>query len=312
MIYEKAEDIIQDKVFLNLPGYIPHAAVFLKLECFNLGNSIKLKAARALIDDAELNHSLKIKRKVIESSSGNLGLALSIVCSSRGYDFTCVVDKNTLVQNIKAMKVYGSKVVVIDKLDDQGGYLASRLEYIEQQLKENNDLIWPNQYINPCNPLAHANLTAKSIIEEFPNVDYLFVGTGTAGTLMGCIKKFKESSPNTKIIAVDSIGSVTFGTPSAPRLIPGLGASVMPPFFEATDLNEVIQIHESETIETCHNLAKKYGYMAGGSTGTVLAAIKKHQHLIPNNATVVAISPDAGERYLDTIYCNTWTNKNFN
>jgi len=311
VIYNRAEEIVHDSVFLHLPDYIPQAETFLKLECFNLGNSIKVKAAKALVDDAEINKNLREKRKVIESSSGNLGLALSVVCSSRNYDFTCVVDKNTLSQNIKAMEAYGTRVVTVTQRDSQGGFLGTRLKFIKDRLAKDPDLVWLNQYENQCNPQIHSSTTASSILAEFPHVDYLFVGAGTCGTLAGCVNAFAAKSPSTKIIAVDSLGSVIFGTPPGRRLIPGIGASVRPPLFSEYHLADKLQVPEIATIRTCNEIAKRYGYLPGGSTGTVLSAIKMYCNKIEPNSTLVAISPDAGERYLETLYCDEWKQTNF-
>ncbi|EFP95683.1 2,3-diaminopropionate biosynthesis protein SbnA [Vibrio caribbeanicus] len=311
MIFKKIDDVLHDDVFLEINGLIDDLDVIIKLECFNLGHSIKLKTAKALIDAAEVDGIDASKNRIIESSSGNLGVALSAICASRNYDFTCVVDKNTLKSNIKQMEAYGAKVIVIDKPDNRDGYLGSRIRYIKEQLSYDKDLIWLNQYRNPANIEAHSSKTAQKIINEFPNLDYLFVGAGTTGTLMGCVDAFKNQLPKTKIIAVDSIGSVTFGAPRSKRHIPGLGASVMPFFFDDEYLTDKIQVSEIETIKMCREIASKYGYLPGGSTGTVVAAIKKYASKIPKGSSVVAISPDSGERYVSTIYCDEWVHKNY-
>ena len=312
MIYQRADDILHDRVFLQLDDFIPQTAIHLKLECFNLGNSIKLKPARALVDDAERNRGLKQKRKIIESSSGNLGLALSVICSSRNYHFTCVADANTLPQNIKAMEVYGTDVVVITQKDANGGYLDNRLTFIREAMAKDPDLIWLDQYRNLNNPKTHAQLTATSILEQFGHVDYLFIGSGTTGTLMGCAEHFKKVSPHTKIIAVDAVGSVIFGTPAGPRYIPGLGSSVGAPLLNHHLVDDLVHVPEINTIKACRRLAQQYGYLGGGSTGTVLAAIVAYQQHIAPDSVVVAISPDAGERYIDTIYNDQWCQTHFN
>jgi 2,3-diaminopropionate biosynthesis protein SbnA len=311
MQVDSIEKFVTDDVFLELGQFIPFRNVYLKLEGFNAGGSIKLKTATALVRDAETHRHLKSKRKFIESSSGNLGIALSVIAAARGYHFTCVVDKNSSEQSISIMRALGTTVVVIDKRDAQGGYLGSRLEYIRAALAQDPDQIWLNQYQNRANPGIHAALTAQSILDEFGQVDYLFVGAGTTGTLMGCVAAFRLHSPVTRLVAVDSIGSVTFGTPGQRRHLPGLGASVMPHFFDGMQVDDMIQIPEAETIATCRDVAVRYGYLGGASTGTVLAAVRRMHATIPPNARVVAISPDLGHTYLDTVYNNAWCNETY-
>ncbi|ACS85469.1 2,3-diaminopropionate biosynthesis protein SbnA [Musicola paradisiaca] len=306
MRYQTAENVNDGHAFLEINDFIKNNSVHVKIENMNPGGSIKIKTAIALINAAEKNLGLKEKKNVIESSSGNLGIALSIICAARQYKFTCVADKNTLPHTIKVMKAYGAEVIVIDKPDPERGYLGGRLNYIRKRLISDNSLVWTNQYESLANRDAHANLTARELLNEFPNIDYLFIAAGTAGTLMGCVKTITEESPATKIIAVDTKGSVIFGTPPAPRYIPGMGASVPPPLFDSKDLFDMVQVSEIDTVQTCRSVARRYGFLAGGSTGTVLTAIQEYSHKIPAGSVVVMISPDGGERYIDTIYSDEW------
>ncbi len=204
------------------------------------------------------------------------------------------------------MKAYGAEVIVIEKPDPEKGYLGSRLNYIRKTLMSDNNLVWTNQYECPDNSEAHARLTARELLIEFPVIDYLFVAAGTTGTLMGCVQTITEESPATKIIAVDTEGSVIFGTPPAPRYIPGMGASVPPPLFDSKNLFDMVQVSEMDTVQTCRMVAQRYGFLAGGSTGTVLTAIQHYSHKIPTGSVVAMISPDGGERYIDTIYSDEW------
>lgn len=306
--------IITDNVFVRIPeddSVIP--GVVLKLEGFNLAGSIKMKTALAIMDDLEIKGALTetLRPHIIESSSGNLGVALSIVCSTRGIPFTCVTDINTSMTNIRLMQIYGADVVIIKERDENGGFLHSRIRYIQKQLKENPGMIWANQYVNPACKEAHIRWTCPAILNNYSTVDYLFVGAGTTGTLMGCCEYFKKHSPGTKVIGVDSIGSVTFTGKSGVRFIPGIGASRRPELFDPELPYELIQMPETETIKMCMYLKKKYGLLVGGSTGTVLAAIPAMAGKIPPNSTIVAISPDLGERYLDTIYDEDWVKHKF-
>jgi N-(2-amino-2-carboxyethyl)-L-glutamate synthase len=302
--------LINDNHFLQISG-LCDALVNLKVEGLNPAGSIKIKTAIFIVDALEQEGRITNKTQLIESSSGNLGVALALVCAQRGYNFVCVIDPNTSSQNRKLISALGARVIVVDKRDENGGYLNTRIQTIKDIVSQNPNYIWLNQYKNPANPKAHFETTAKFIAEKFQHVDYLFVGAGTTGTLMGCKQYFAEYRPRTKIVAVDSVGSVTFGTPAGPRYIPGLGTSRKPEIFDPTGLHSVVHISEGQTIQMCRWLAKTRGFLAGGSTGTVLAAIYESRDHISSDDVVVSISPDMGERYLDTIYSDDWVIERF-
>jgi hypothetical protein len=167
-------------------------------------------------------------------------------------------------------------------------------------------LVWLNQYANLANIRAHKERTAKAIHRELGEIDALFVGVGTTGTLMGCLEYFSENSPRTRVVAVDAVGSVTFGGSPAPRFIPGLGTSRRPEIFTDSDAFEKVHIEEIDAIATCRMLAARYGLLVGGSTGTVLAAVRLLTPTLRSCRRIVAISPDMGDKYLDTVYSDTW------
>jgi len=303
-------EIINDHNFVRLRKVGPRN-LFMKIEALNAAGSIKMKTALGMIRDLEARGRIVPDTILIESSSGSLGVALSIICAERGYRFTCVVDPNTSLHNIKVMRALGATVVIVDRRDENGGFLASRIAYIKELAATDPNYLWLNQYANPENPRAHAQTTALSIFESFDQVDYLFVGAGTTGTLMGCLQFFREHSPRTKVVAVDSIGSVTFGHPPGKRFIPGLGTSRRPEIFSPEGIYATEMITEADTIAMCRYLARSNGILAGGSTGTVLCAAHNWRHRIAPEATAVAISPDFGERYLDTVYDDEWVRERF-
>ncbi|WP_318036708.1 2,3-diaminopropionate biosynthesis protein SbnA [Streptomyces chengmaiensis] len=311
MIYRYAHDVVLDDIFLDLDGFIPGVELLLKVEGLNPAGSIKLKAAVGLLDDAERRGLLRPGGSVIESSSGNLGIALSSVCAARGYRFTCVVDPNTPRQSIALMEAYGAQAVIVRERDANGGYLQTRIDYIQRRLRDDPALVWPNQYANPANPRAHYERTAAAIARQVNGVDCLFVGAGTTGTLMGCARYFRKHSPGTRIVAVDSVGSVTFGTPPGKRHIPGLGASRRPEIFDRGLVDAFVQVPEADAVRMCRRITAERGLAVGGSTGTVLAAVERQREEIPAGARVVAISPDLGDRYLNTVYDDLWVFERF-
>jgi cysteine synthase A len=244
--------------------------------------------------------------RLIESTSGNLGVALAVVSAAKNYQLTCVTDPNCNATSVAMMRALGAEVVIIRDRDANGGYLGSRIAYIQNRLAAEPNLYWLNQYGNPNNPAAHEQYTAPAVLKAFGRVDHLFIGVGTGGTLMGCVDYFRRRSPNTRIIAVDTVGSVNFGSAPGTRHIPGLGTSQRPKILDAGAPDKVMLIPEWETVRECRWLARTTGLLAGGSTGTVLAAARREAASIPTDATVVAIAPDLGERYLNSVYDDDW------
>jgi N-(2-amino-2-carboxyethyl)-L-glutamate synthase len=290
--------IVGDSNFVRLKG-LGFENLHLKLESCNPAGSIKMKTAIGLIDSYAERRLIHKDTVLIESSSGNLGVALAMICAERGYKFCCVVDPNTNLHNIKMMEAFGAQIVIVTERDDNDGYLGTRIRYIRDAVNRDPRYLWLNQYSNPANARTHEQTTARSIHIAFPALDYLVVGAGTTGTLMGCVQYFRKHSPRTKIIAVDSAGSVTFGQAPGKRFIPGLGSSQMPPIFRANHLHKQQVVDERATVAMCR------------WTGTVVAGLAAPSAQIPKDAVVVAISPDAGERYLETLYNDEWVMQKF-
>ncbi|MCF5395611.1 2,3-diaminopropionate biosynthesis protein SbnA, partial [Pseudomonas syringae] len=308
-MYNSLCEIVHDQAFLKVTGL--GTDFFLKMESLNPAGSIKLKTAVGLINDLQARGLLGPDTILIESSSGNLGVALAMICAERGIPFTCVVDPNSSSHNIRMMRSYGAEVIQVEIPDDNGGFLGTRIELIREKVASDPRYVWLNQYENAANPRAHARTTARSISQHFGHVDYVFVGAGTTGTLMGCIQHFQRHHPTTRIIAVDSVGSVTFDTPASRRFIPGLGTSQRPPIFNADGIHALEMVPESHTVAMCRILARSKGLLVGGSTATVIAAVHAWRERIEPGSVVVALSPDWGERYLDTLYDDHWVEQRF-
>jgi 2,3-diaminopropionate biosynthesis protein SbnA len=311
VILDNAYEIITDDLYVRVDGVLPDSELFLKIEGLNLAGSIKIKTAVNLITDAENRGILRPGDRVIESSSGSLGIALALVCAGKGYPFTCVSDPNASTHSTALIRALGAEVVIIDERDANGGFLGSRLEYLRKRLEVEDDLVWLNQYTNPANPEVHARCTAASVLREFGYIDYLFVGAGTTGTLMGCAQYFKRFSPHTEIVAVDAVGSVTFGHAAGPRHIPGIGTSRKPELCDPDAVDHVVLIKETDAVRMCRWLARERGLVVGGSTGSVVSAVAQMAVAIPRGKRVVAISPDLGERYLQTVYDDEWVTARF-
>jgi cysteine synthase A len=261
-----------------------------------------------MVEAAERNGILRPGSVLVESSSGNLGVALSMIAASKGYGFICVTDSRCNLTTRLLMEALGSEVHVITEPDPISGYLGARMNYVRALCASDDRCVWLNQYTNAEAWKAHYRTTAPAIARQFPELDVLFVGAGTTGTLMGCARYFQERHPSVRIVAIDPVGSVSFGTPASRRMIPGLGMGVRPPLLDESFVDEVVHVEEADAIRACHRMARR-GFLFGGSTGTVVSGamswLARHD---ARDLTAVAIAPDLGERYLDTIYQTNWVN----
>ncbi|MET7717272.1 2,3-diaminopropionate biosynthesis protein SbnA [Streptomyces sp. NPDC005407] len=295
----------EEELYVDLRSIFGHS-LFLKCEGFNFAGSIKLKAATEMVETAERDGVLTPDSILVESSSGNLGVALSMIAASKGYRFLCVTDSRCNLSTRLMMEALGSQVHIVAGQEAYGGYLGARLDYVRALCASDDRYVWLSQYTNPSNWKAHYGKTAPEIARQFPGLDVLFVGAGTTGTLMGCARYFREWHRPVRIIALDSVGSVAFGGAPGRRMIPGLGMSIRPPLLDESYVDEVIRVEEADTIRTCHRLAR-HGFLFGGSTGTVVSGamgwLTQHD---AREITAVAIAPDLGDRYLDTIYQANW------
>jgi cysteine synthase A len=204
------------------------------------------------------------------------------------------------------MELYGAKVIVVEDRDRAGGYLGSRLKKIDQILQTDRNAVWLNQYANIANKNVHAEQTANEIAREFDKVDWVFVGTGTTGTLAGISERLRQEFPRIKIVAVEPVGSVTFGGTPGKRNIPGIGTSVRPKLADLAKPDRIVAVNEEETVESCLSFLRDYHLLVGGSSGTVLAAVQQLAPEFRRGDTIVAVSADFGEKYLDTIYDPAW------
>ena len=299
------QDFNEEDLYVDLQPMFGQP-LFLKCEGFNFAGSIKLKAATEMVESAERSGTLKPDSVLVESSSGNLGVALSMIAASKGYRFLCVTDPRCNLATRLLMEALGSHVHVVASEDPEGGFLGARLAYVRSLCAADSRCVWLSQYTNPANWKAHYTRTAPAIARGFPQLDVLFLGVGTAGTLMGCARWFRTWHRPVRIVAVDSVGSVSFGGPPGRRMIPGLGMSVTPPLLDTSIVDEALRVEEADTIRTCRRLARN-GFLFGGSTGTVVSGatewLARHD---ASGLTAVAVAPDLGERYLDTVYQTNW------
>ncbi|MFF1828211.1 2,3-diaminopropionate biosynthesis protein SbnA [Paenarthrobacter sp. NPDC058040] len=311
MICKSLEELQENPLFVRLEKAFPNHDLYVKLEGLNTAGSIKLKTAIALVDSLEKDGRLTAGGWLVESSSGSLGVALAGVCARRGYKLSIVTDPNANPASIVHMRALGADVEVVTERDEAGGFLGTRLARIRELQEAESGPQWLNQYSNSANPAVHRSKTYPAIVCEFGDPDFIFVGAGTTGTLMGVSQGVAERGASTRLYAIDSIGSVTFGGAPSARHVPGLGASVPPPLFDGSIVPEQHYVGEFDAVRECRRVASLEGFLPGGSTGTILAGFQALEDEIPHGSLVVVIAPDMGERYLDTIYNDEWVSEKF-
>ena len=290
----------------------PKITVCAKLEFYNPTGSVKDRAASYILEKALKGGIIHKDTEIIESSSGNFGVALSAYTKANNLKFTCVIDKNTLPVNEMLIRGQGANIIKITEPDEYGGYLLNRIKKIRQLLEKNPNLYWVNQYENPLNAEAYYASLGKEICQEAPgnSLKFVFVGVSSGGTITGVSRRVKEDFPEAKIIAVDIYGSVIFGDIPKKRFIPGIGSSIRPKILDHAFIDDVVLVSERETISGCKELLEGYNIYAGGSSGSVYMAMKKYfmSQAINEHVNVMCVFPDRGERYANTIYNQEWSN----
>lgn len=295
-----------DKLFPDLP-----MTIFGKLEMLNPGGSIKDRSARHILDCAMAAGLVNKNSVIIESTSGNMGIGLARICHYHGLKLILVTDPHINPLAEKILNTFQAQIVKVDKHDGKGGYLNSRLEKVAELLRDTPNSFWPDQYHNADNPAAHRQTFLEIVQSLGAGPDYLFVPTSTCGTLRGFADAIAEQHAMTKLIAVDAEGSLIFQDKAKPRMIPGMGASRKSHFLDQAQIHDVVHVSDKECIAGCKHLLDTESILAGGSSGAVVMAIKKFSASMEDDATIVALIPDNGERYLDSVYSEEWIQKHF-
>ncbi|MBW7473358.1 2,3-diaminopropionate biosynthesis protein SbnA [Paenibacillus oenotherae] len=281
--------------------------VYAKLEMMNPGGSMKDRPARYMIEQGLRSGQINKDTHLIESTSGNLGIGLAMVAKIYGLKLTCVVDPKITKSNLHLIRSLGANIDMVEQKDDQGGYLKTRIERIGELLRTVPGAYWINQYANELNWQAHYYGAGDEIAAQLGGgIDYLICAVSTTGSIIGVSRRIREVSPHVKVIAVDAAGSVIFGGASGPREIPGIGASRVPELAQLADVDEVVYVTDMESVKGCHDLLGKEGIFAGGSSGSLIAAIRQLLPGIPRYSRIVTILPDRGERYMDSVYNESW------
>ena len=298
MIFENILDLIGNTpvVKLNLDKDENIADVYVKLEKFNLGGSVKDRAALGMIEAAEREGLLKPGGTIVEPTSGNTGIALALIGKAKGYNVIITMPESMTIERRNYLKAYGAELVLTDAALGMKGAIAKA----EEIVAENPGYFLPQQFNNPANPAKHYETTAKEIIADFGNtLDAFISGVGTAGTLSGVGKRLKEESPNTKVIAVEpSDSAVLSGKNAGKHIIQGIGAGFIPGNYDKDLVDEIILISNDEAVDFGVRAGKENGIFVGISSGAAIAAAYKVAKQLGKGKKVLAICPDGGEKYL--------------
>ncbi|SFB06801.1 cysteine synthase A [Amycolatopsis marina] len=285
----------------------PDVEVVAKLELMNPGGSMKDRSARYIVESGLRDGTIPPGSRLIESSSGNFGIALAMAARVHGLEFTCVVDPKTTTVNLAILRRLGVTLEIVDKLDTAGGYLGTRIRRVQDLLAEQPETIWINQYANDRNWEAYYHGTGAELVTQLAlPPGYLFAPVSTTGSVLGCARRLREHFPGLHVVAVDAVGSVIFGGPPGHREIPGIGSSRVPELCCPAEIDEVVHVDDVDAALGCRELLSAEGIFAGGSSGSVVAAIARRLPTLPKPCRIVAIFPDRGDRYLDLVYDDEW------
>ena len=271
------------------------AKVYVKIERGNPGGSIKDRAVLSMIDDAEARGVLKTGGTIVEPTSGNTGIAIAMIAAVRGYKAIIVMPDSMSKERIQAIRAYGAEIVLTPGAEGMGGAVRKA----EEIAKEQNGWIC-GQFDNPMNAVAHRVGTGKEILRDLPDVDYVFAGFGTAGTVCGLAMAFRDSGSKAKVIGVEPAESplVTEGKAGAHK-IQGIGANFVPKIFDGSLLGGIETVKGDDAIATTVEMARKEGIFCGISSGAAVYAALRKAKKEPDKV-ILAILPDGGEKYMST------------
>lgn len=298
-IYKNIGELIGNTPLLELSNYNSKFSlnnkIIAKLEYFNPAGSVKDRIAKAMIDDAIARNLINKDTTIIEPTSGNTGIGLAAIASSRGYKVILTMPETMSTERRNLLMAYGAKLVLTEGSKGMKGAIEKALELS----KEIDNSFIPSQFTNVANPTIHYKTTGPEIWNDLDGkIDILVSGIGTGGTISGAGKYLKEQNPNIKIVAVEpAFSPVLSGGNPGPHKIQGIGAGFVPEVLNTNIYDEIIKVENDDAFNTSKELAKTEGILIGISSGAALWAAteiaKKEEN---NNKNIVVILPDNGER----------------
>ncbi|HPV69800.1 MAG TPA: cysteine synthase family protein [Bacilli bacterium] len=292
MIYNHITELIGNTPHLRLPS-INNNQLYVKLEMFNPGGSVKDRIALSMVNDLVERGLLNGASKVVEATSGNTGIGLSFVLASKGISFTAVMPENMSRERVDLFRAYGTHIILTPAALGMTGAIAKAKEM------EQEGYVYIDQFRNHANPEAHMKTTAEEILRDFPKLDYLVLGVGTGGTLTGLARIIRKRYPNLKIIAVEPFeSSVLQGLPKGPHKIQGIGAGFVPPLLETKEVDRIISIASADAMNKAKLLARQGLFLGISSAAAILASEIVADQV--KNAVILTVAPDGGAKYIST------------
>jgi len=299
MIYDSILDTIGNTPIVKLHRLAPaHVDLYVKVEAFNPGGSVKDRLAIAIILDAEQKGLIKPGDTIVEATSGNTGVALAMVCAAKGYKFVAIMTETFSIERRKLMRAFGAKVILTPAAE-RGSGMVRRSE----ELAKKHGWFLARQFQNPANPAYHRNTTAAEILRDFAGkrLDYFVTGWGTGGTLTGVGEVLRLARPEVKIIATEPAGAALLsGKEWKPHKIQGWTPDFLPDVLSRTAAHEIDPVDEVLARDTARRLANEEGIFVGISAGGTAAAALRVAEKAPKGSVILAMLPDTGERYLST------------
>ena len=293
MINNNVLDMIGNTPMIKLNN-IGNSNLYVKLEKYNPAGSIKDRAVYYMVENLEKNGLLKKGDVLVEATSGNTGIALSMIGSLKGYKVIIVMPETMSVERRTLMKAYGAELILTD------GSLGMKgsIEMMNKLLSENTNYISLKQFENEYNPLAHYETTGVEIYNQVKDIDIFVCGVGTGGTISGVGKYLKEQNPNIKVVAVEPEGSpVISKNKKGSHKIQGIGAGFIPKNYNENVVDEVMTITDEESYEGVRIMAQKEGILVGISSGANVYAALKLCEMYPNKK-IVTVAPDGIDKYM--------------
>lgn len=273
------------------------ANVYVKVEYFNPGGSVKDRIAWGMIQDAEKRGVLRPGGTIIEPTSGNTGIGLAMIAAARGYRLIVVMPDSLSVERRMLMAAYGAEFVLTPGAAGMNG----AIQEAKRLLGENPDFFMPQQFENLANPEAHRQSTALELLDQLPGLDAFVAGIGTGGTITGVGEILKTHLSEVKIIGVEPASSpVISGGKPGPHKIQGIGAGFVPSVLNRTIFDQLIQVSNEDALETARRLAREEGLLVGISSGAAVYATLRVAETLGKGKNIVVLAPDTGERYLST------------
>lgn len=294
-------DLVGKTPIVKLQHSVPEdsADVYVKLEYFNPGSSVKDRIALAMIEKAEQEGKLRPGGTIIEPTSGNTGIGLSLVGAAKGYKVVIVMPDTMSVERRKLMRAYGAELILTPGAEGITGSINKA-----KALAKENGWYLPLQFENPENPLIHEETTGKEIIETFEGdaLDAFVAGIGTGGTITGAGRALRKAYPEIKIYGVEPAESAVLeGGKPGPHKIQGIGTGFVPNTLDTDIYDEAVAVASEDALETARQIGQKEGLLVGISSGAAISAALKVAAKLGAGKKVLAIVPDNGERYLSTV-----------